>query len=47
MDSSPLGTFVHSIFPGKNTEVGCHFLFQGTFLTQELNLCLLHWQVDS
>ena len=24
-------------FPGKNTEVGCHFLLQGTFLTQILN----------
>ena len=36
--------------PGKNTEVGCHFLLQGIFLTQGLNLCLLHllhWQVDS
>ena len=36
--------------PGKNTEVGCHFLLQGIFLTQELNLpllCLLHWQADS
>ena len=29
-------------FPGKNTRVGCHFLFQGIFLTQELNLGLLH-----
>ena len=27
--------------PGKNTGVGCHFLLQGIFLTQELNLCLL------
>ena len=37
-------------FPGKNTGVGCHFLLQRIFLTQELNLdllCLLHWQVDS
>ena len=33
--------------PGKNTRVGCHFLIQGIFLTQELNLCLLHWQVSS
>ena len=36
--------------PGKNTGVGCHFLFQGIFLTQGLNphlLCLLHWQADS
>ena len=37
-------------FPGKNTGVGCHFLLQGIFPTQRLNLhffCLLHWQVDS
>ena len=34
-------------FPGKNTEVGCHFLLQGNFLTQGLNLYLLHWQADS
>ena len=40
-------------FSGKNTGVGCHFLFQGIFLTQESNQCLLHllhllhWQVDS
>ena len=27
---------------GKNTGVDCHFLFQGIFLTQELNPCLLH-----
>ena len=35
---------------GKNTGVGCHFLLQGIFAIQELNLCLLcllHWQVDS
>ena len=35
---------------GKNTAVGCHFLFQGIFLTQELNLlllCRLHWHVAS
>ena len=33
--------------PGKNTGVGCHFLLQGIFLTQGLNLCLLwllNWQ---
>ena len=29
-------------FPGKKTRVGCDFLFQGIFLTQESNLCLLH-----
>jgi len=37
-------------FPGKNTGVGCHFLLQGIFPTQEWNLCLLsllHWQGDS
>ena len=37
-------------FPGKNTGVGCHFLLQGIFLTQGLNLCflhLLHWQASS
>ena len=34
-------------FPGKNTGVGCHFLLQGIILTQGLNLCLLHWQMDS
>ena len=31
--------------PGKNTEVNCHFLFQGIFLIQGSNLslqCLLH-----
>ena len=34
-------------FPGKNTGVGCHFLFQGIFPTQGSKthlLCLLHWQ---
>ena len=37
-------------FLGKNTEVGCHFLLQGTFLTQGLNSRLmhfLHWQAYS
>ena len=34
-------------FPGKNTGVGCHFLLQGIFLTQGLNLSLLRWQADS
>ena len=29
-------------FPDKNTGVVCHFLFQGIFLTQGSNLCLLH-----
>ena len=30
-----------------NTRVGCHYLLQEILLTQELNLCLLLWQVDS
>ena len=29
-------------FPGNNTGVDCHFLFQGIFPTQRWNLCLLH-----
>ena len=29
-------------FPGKNVGVGCHFLFQGVFLTQGSNLGLPH-----
>ena len=29
-------------FPGKSTGVVCHFLLQGIFLTQELNLGLPH-----
>ena len=29
-------------FLGKITGVGCHFLLQGIFQTQGLNLCLLH-----
>ena len=36
--------------PGKNTGVGCHFLFQVIFPVQGSNpclLCLLHWQVGS
>ena len=35
--------------PGKNTEVGWHFLYQGIFPTQGSNPCflhLLHWQAD-
>ena len=32
-------------FPVKNTGVGFHFPLQATFLTQELNLHFLHWQV--
>ena len=35
---------------GTNTGVSCHAIFQGIFLTQGSNLCLLcllHWQVDN
>ena len=38
---------VDSNFLGKNTGVGGHFLLQGIFLTQGLNLLLLRWQADS
>ena len=34
-------------FPGKNTEVGCHFLLQGIFLTQGSNPHFLHQQANS
>ena len=50
MDYSLPASSVHRDSPGKNTEVGCHFLFQGIFPTQGSNqhlLCLLHWQVGS
>ena len=39
---SPPGSSVHGNFPGKNTGVGCHFLLQGIFLPQGLQLCLLN-----
>ena len=41
---------VHGSVPGKNARVGCHFLLQGIFPTQGLNLHLLrllHWRADS
>ena len=34
-------------FSGRNIGVGCYFLLWGILPTQGLNLCLLHWQVDS
>ena len=40
-DFSLPGSSVRGIFPGKNTGVGCHFLLQGIFPTQGLNLRLL------
>ena len=47
---SPIRLFCPWNFPGKNTGVGHHFLFQRIFQTQGLNpylLCLLYWQMDS
>ena len=34
-------------FPGKNTGVGCHFLFQGIFLTQRLTHTSTHTHAHS
>ena len=42
MDFSAPGSSVRGITPGKNTGVGCHALFQGSFPTQGLNPGLLH-----
>ena len=45
-DCSLPGSLVHGTFPGKNTEVGCHFLLQRISPTQGLHpshLHLLHW----
>ena len=41
-DCSPPGFSVHGDSPGKNTGVGCHFLLQGIFPTQESNPGLPH-----
>ena len=49
IDCSPPGSSFPGNSPGEGTGAGCHFLLQGIFLTQGLNLsllCLLHWQVD-
>ena len=42
MDCSLLRLLRPWDFPGKSTGVGCHFLLQGIFPTQELNPGLLH-----
>ena len=34
-------------FPRQECSVGCHFFLQGIFLTQKLNLHLLHWHAGS
>ena len=43
---SPPGSSIQGSLD-KNPGAGCHSLLQGVFLTQGLNLCLLHWQADS
>ena len=40
------GSSIHGILQARILEC-CHFLLQGIFPTQGLNLCLLHWQADS
>ena len=47
MDCSLQGSSVPVISQARITGVGCHFLLQGSFLTQGLNQHLLHWQTDS
>ena len=42
MDCSPSDSSVHVDSPGKNTGVGCHFLLQEIFPTQELKPGLQH-----
>ena len=49
LDCSPPDSSIHEIFWAR-IGMGCHFLLQGIFPTQGLNLHLLHllhWQVDS
>ena len=43
-------TLQASLFMGFSRQeywTGSHYLLQGIFPSQRLNLCLLHWQVDS
>ena len=47
VDYSPHRRLCPWDFPGKNTGMGCHFLLQGNFWTQGLNLSVRHWEVDS
>ena len=42
MDCSLLGSSVSNILQERILEWGCHFLLQGIFLTQRLNLYLLY-----
>ena len=41
MDYNPPGSSVHGVFQSRSGAT-CHFLLQGIFLTQGLNLSLLH-----
>ena len=34
------------VFPKQKYWNGCHALFQGTFVSQRSNSCLLHWETD-
>ena len=42
MNCSAPDSFYLWVSPGKNTEVGCHFLLQNAFPTQGSKPCLLH-----
>ena len=46
MDCSPPDSSVHCILQTRILEWVANSLLQGIFLTQESNLCLLHWQAD-
>ena len=41
-DYSPPGSPVYGVSQAEGTGVGCHFLLQGIFPTQELNSSLVH-----
>ena len=46
IDSSPPGSLVPGIFPGKNTGVGCHFLLQCMKVKSEREValsCSIQW----
>ena len=45
MEHSPPGSSVHGNSPGKNTEVGCHFLLQDIYLYVYIVLMLSHVQL--
>ena len=42
MDCSLPSFTIHGVSPGQHSEVGCHTLLQGIFLTQGSNPGLLH-----